>query len=240
MKRILLSLSFLLAFQGVLLAHTNSVFFDKADGFLRDNVSNGRVDYNGIKANQGELNTLVALIKNFKLNEASSKEQKAFALNAYNILVIKNVIDHMPIAKPTDVTGFFDGVKFNVAGAMLTLSDIENKKIRPVFKDARVHFALVCAGRGCPPLLSGAYLPEKVDAQLTAITKKAMNDAEFIRVDAASKKVAISKIFEWYKEDFLAEASDFIAFINKYRSTPIPTTYSVTTYEYDWRLNIKN
>lgn len=221
-------------------ALAQGAFFTKADAFFKKNVStSGGVYYASIKANPAELNALVDMVAKYNFSSASKNTRKAFLINAYNILVIKNVVDHMPIAKPLDVPGFFDKKKFNVAGMSLTLSDIENKKIRPVYKDSRTHFVLVCAAKSCPPLANYAFMPSKLESQILARTKKAMSSKSFTKVDATNKKVRISEIFTWYKEDFDAEAKDVITYINKYRSTPIPSSYKVSNYTYNWALNIK-
>lgn len=214
-------------------------FFTKAETFFAKNVSAGMVDYAGIKANSAELKDLVHLIGTYALSAADENTQKAFLINAYNILVIKNVVDHYPIAKPTDVSGFFDAVKFNVAGTQITLSDIENKKIRPVFKDPRTHFALVCAAKSCPPIANFAFTPSNVESKLEALTKAAMNNATFIKVNAGSKTVQLSQILDWYKDDFLAVAKSQLDYVNKYRITPIPSNYTQSFYDYNWALNGK-
>jgi hypothetical protein len=237
MKRNLLLLLVLLLQTGVMLAQ--SPFFGKADAFLKANIAGGRVDYAGIKASPAELNELVGMIAKFDLAGAPKSTGKAFLLNAYNILVIKNVVDNYPIAKPLDVAGFFDAKKFNVAGESITLSDIENKKIRPVYKDARVHFALVCAALSCPPIAAYAFTPEKVETQLETLTKAAMNSSAFIKVSDDKKTVELSMILDWYKEDFLAVSKTQLDYVNKYRTTPIPSTYKQSFYTYNWTLNGK-
>jgi hypothetical protein len=214
-------------------------FFTKADAFLKKNVSGGGVDYEGIKAAPAELDELVGMIGSYNVASADKNTQKAFYLNAYNILVIKNVVDHYPIAKPLDVTGFFDGIKFKIAGSSLTLSDIENKKIRPAFKDARVHFALVCAAKSCPPLANAAFQPSRVESQLENLTKKALDSKSFIKVSDENSTVGLSQILDWYKEDFLAEAKTILDYVNKYRTTPIPADYTQSFYTYNWALNVK-
>lgn len=237
MKRNLVLLLMLLLQTGVLLAQ--SPFFTKADAFLKANIAAGRVDYAGIKASPADLNELVGMIGKFDLAGATKATGKAFYLNAYNILVIKNVVDHYPIAKPLDVAGFFDTKKFTIAGESLTLSDIENKKIRPTYKDARVHFALVCAALSCPPIPAYAFTPEKVETQLETLTKTAMNSSSFIKVSDDKKTVELSMILDWYKEDFLAVSKTQLDYVNKYRTTPIPTTYKQSFYTYNWALNGK-
>ena len=119
------------------------------------------------------------------------------------------------------------------------MNDLENGKIRPEYKDARIHFVLVCAAKGCPKIASFAYFPGKLDQQLDAQTKKAMDDTYFIRVNKGDKKVEVSKIFEWYKEDFTNSGKTILEYVNAYRSEKIPADYAVSQYEYDWQLNVK-
>ena len=216
-----------------------STFFPKAEAFLAKHVEAGLVNYANIKANPSDLNELVKLIGNYGLSSADAASKKAFLLDAYNILVIKNVVDHFPIAKPTDVPGFFDQIKFNVAGTQSTLSDIENKKIRPVFNDPRVHFALVCAAKSCPPISKIAFSPTNVEPQLEALAKAAMNNPNFIQVDVSKQTVQFSQILDWYKEDFLASSKTVLDFVNTYRKVPIPATFKQSFYEYNWALNGK-
>ena len=240
MKKLLLIVLMGVFSTATLYGEGSEAFFQKADAFFKANVSTtGGIYYASIKSNPATLNALVKDIASFPFSSSGKSTQKAFLINAYNILVIKNVVDHYPIAKPTDVSGFFDKKKFNVAGMSLTLSDIENKKIRPVYKDARTHFVLVCAAKSCPPLANFAFMPSKLESQLTARTKKAMNSRSFIKVDNDKKTVRISQIFEWYAADFKAEAKDFVSYINKYRSTPIPASYKSSFYTYNRALNIK-
>lgn len=237
MKKIVLFFALILAVVTTQAQAPN--FFVKAETFLSKNISNGMVDYAGIKANAAELKDLVSMIGTYALSAADSKTQKAFLINAYNILVIKNVVDHYPIAKPTDVAGFFDVLKFNVAGAQMTLSDIENKKIRAVFKDPRTHFALVCAAKSCPPIPNYAFTASNVEAKLEALTKAAMNNQTFIKVNTGNKTVQFSQILDWYKDDFLVDSKSILEYVNKYRVTPIPAAFAQDFYEYNWALNGK-
>lgn len=210
-------------------------FFTTANTFFGKYVSGGRVDYSAIQSDKVILNALNEMIKNANLADVSKDTKLAFYINTYNILVIQNVVSHLPLSSPLDVKGFFDVIKFSVAGESVTLNDIENKKLRP---DPRVHFVLVCAAKGCPKLINEAYMPDKVQAQLTAQTKKALNDADFIRFDADAKKVFVSQIFDWYKTDFLKNNASIRDFINSYR-TEIPSDYSFEFYNYNWELNKK-
>lgn len=217
------------------LSFAQDAYFSKADVFFKKYVSAGKVKYAAIKANPADLNALVKLTEEFSLTGKSTNTKKAFYLNAYNVMVIKGIVSAYPVDGPMAVTGFFDKKTHKVAGKTTTLNDLENKIIRPTYKDARIHFALVCAANGCPKIANFAFTPSKVESQLESQTKKAMSDAYFVRVKG--NKVQYSEIFNWYKQDFLNEAASIIDFINKYRDQKIPAGAKGSTYTYDWKLN---
>lgn len=210
-------------------------FNNQANDFFAKYVSNGKVDYDAVHNNTEALDQLVEKIANYKLSNAEN--DFPFYLNAYNLLVIHQIDKNYPTDSPLSVDGFFDKMKFKVAGSEITLNHIENEIIRPTYKDARIHFALVCAAVDCPKLTNEAFSKANINQKLDSNTKKAMNDANFIRFDGQS--VQISKIFEWYKVDFGGEKESFLKFINQYRETSIPTNTPVDFYEYDWSLNKK-
>lgn len=215
-----------------------STFLNDADSFLKTHVVSGKVKYASIKSNQTTLNNLTSQIQNMSLHGFSNDEKKAFYINAYNITVIKSVIKNYPLANPLDVEGFFDAIKHNIAGESITLNDIENNKVR-IYKDARIHFALVCAAKGCPSIVNYAYRPEKLNTQLQERAESSLNDPNFVRVKPNANAIYISEIFKWYKQDFLDEASSLVNYINKYRKSTnqLPSKYSVNNYPYNWKLN---
>lgn len=211
-------------------------FFTSAHSFFNKFIIDGKVNYTAIKNDPDSLQKLINFIGKADLTGADKNTATAFYINSYNLLVIKTVIDNLPLAKPTDLTGFFDTKKHAVGGSYMTLNQLENKKLRP---DPRVHFVLVCAAKGCPKIINEAYLPDKLQTQLNTQTKKALNDNSFIQVDNETKSIKVSQIFEWYKDDFIKSSGSALNFINQYRSTAIPTSYTLSYYSYDWNLNGK-
>jgi hypothetical protein len=216
-----------------------TTFFTKTDTFLKKNVSNGKVDYQTIKNDPSLLNELVEIASKIDLSKEDANTTKAFWINAYNISLIKGVISKYPVKSPLDIAGLFDKVTFTIAGKKIVLNDIENKMIRAKYNDPRVHFVLVCGAIGCPPLINGAYFPETLDNQLNKQTKIALNNPSFIKVNASTKKVEFSQIFEWYKNDFISKGKNEIDFINQYREDKIDTKFKVSYYTYDWTINKK-
>lgn len=213
-----------------------TTFFTKTDSFLKKNVSNGKFDYQSIKNESALLNDILEIASKIDLTKENTNTTKAFWINAYNLSLIKAIVNKYPVKAPTDITGLFDKTTFTIAGKKFTLNDIENKMIRAKYNDARVHFVLVCGANGCPPIINVAYLPETLEEQLNKQTKLALNNPNFIKVDTASKKVALSQIFEWYKDDF---GKNTIDFINQYRNVKIETKSKISYYAYDWTLNKK-
>jgi len=215
-------------------AQSTSEFFKSADAFFKTNVKNGKVAYSKINDNPEALNALVDLASSVSVSKNDAKTYQAFWINAYNVSVIKGIIDNYPIKSPLDKPGFFDKTKHKISGESITLNDIENKKLRAQFGDARFHFVLVCGAVGCPPLIDKAYLPNTLEAQLQKQTEIALNNSSFIKVK--KNKVELSEIFKWYQGDFVKNGSE-IDYINSFRTEKIPSKSKVSYYSYNWNLN---
>ncbi|MEP4535366.1 MAG: DUF547 domain-containing protein [Cyclobacteriaceae bacterium] len=225
-------------FLGLLVTHVNAQnFFQEADDFFVKYASDGRVDYAELKENPADLNALVTQIAELNLNNkrVTADFMKAFYINAYNILVIKQVVDRYPIYGPLKVDGFFDGISHKVMGKELTLNQLEKETLYTQFPDPRLHFVLVCAAKGCPPIAPFAYTPTGLSKALDDRTRYVLNLEGFIRVK--KKRVELSQIFDWYKTDFERTSDSDIAFINKYRDQKIDLKTSLGYYQYDWSLN---
>jgi hypothetical protein len=210
-----------------------NIFFNKTDTFLKKYVDENKVDYDAIKKNPTELDEISKLIANYELTK-DENTNKAFLINAYNLLVIIGVSAKFPVKSPLDIPGFFDKITYSIASKKATLNDIENKMLRAKYDDARLHFVLVCGANGCPPILPEAYWPKTLDAKLDQQTTKALNNPNFIKV--MGDKIQLSQIFEWYKEDFKNKE---IEFINSFRENKLNPKSKFSYYSYDWSLNKK-
>ncbi|MEW7290112.1 DUF547 domain-containing protein [Aquimarina sp. 2304DJ70-9] len=233
MKKVLIILIMLSNQMGF--SQSTAEFFTQADAFFNTYVSNGKVKYSAIKKDPSSLNTLLDMASKIRVSKNNPKTFQAFYINAYNLAVIKGVVNKYPIKSPLNIKGFFDKTTYDLGGKVTTLNDLENKILRKNFpKEARFHFVLVCAGLGCPPIISSAYTPSSLESQLQRQTTKALNNPKFIRVKG--KKVQLSQIFEWYKVDFTHNGSE-VDFVNKFRKEKISSDAKVSYYPYDWSLN---
>ena len=129
---------------------------------LKQYVKNDRVDYEGFKKDEVKLDQYLDVLEKTDSKKLSRNEQFAFYINAYNAWIIKLVLSGYPgIKSIKDLGSFFQSPwkkkLCRIDGKTLTLDDIEHKILRPRFQDPRVHFAINCASKSCPPLLSDPY-----------------------------------------------------------------------------------
>lgn len=212
-------------------------FFDAAEAVFSTYVSGGKVDYAAIQKNPEKLNSALNIAKNMQVSTADPEVYKAFWINAYNLAVIKGIVDEYPVASPLDIPGFFDVITYNLGGQEITLNNIENELLRANFpEEARFHFALVCAGLSCPPIIDMAYRPKTLEDQLQKQTELALNNPDFIKIKGDN--VSVSMIFKWYAADF-EKHGGVLTFINNFRNKKLPKDAALSYYDYNWALNEK-
>ncbi len=214
-----------------------SDFNKEVNTFLKKHVSNGLVEYDVVKKNFKEIESIYQKIGSMNISKYSDNEKKVFYINAYNMIVIYQASKFYPLKSPLDQSGFFDKVKHNVAGQRITLNALEIIKLMKKYGDARIHFALACAAKSCPKLAGFAFTPEKLESQLNERTRRSVNNGNFIQVNNAEKEVKVSMIFKWYAHDFEKGGKKILDFINKFRKIKITPTHSLSYYNYDWTLN---
>ena len=205
------------------------------DALLKKYVSaSGKVNYKGLKADKTKLEDYLKTLSGDAPEESWSKaEQMAFWINAYNAFTVKLIVDNYPLSSINKLHGGkpWDHKWIKIGTKTYSLNNIENDILRPQFKDARIHFAVNCAAKSCPPLLNAAWTASNLNGNLDAQAKKFINNTAFNKL--SEKKVEVSKIFEWYADDF----GNLVTFINKYASTKVGAKAKVVYQEYDGGLN---
>ena len=157
----------------------------------------------------------------------------AFYINAYNSAILDKILEKYPTKGPMSGDKlFFYKKNIRVTGKRLSFDTLEQKIIRPRFQEARVHFALNCASKSCPPLRAEPYLAEKLDAQLNEQTRLFLHSDHGVKLKGET--AMFSKIFDWYAEDFGGKdkTANWVRF---YRNLPPLKSYHYM--EYDWSLN---
>jgi hypothetical protein len=210
----------------------------------------GLIDYNGI-AKEPRFHEYIKYLKTAKVDKLSKDGKLAFWINAYNAATIDKVIKWKPkkSVRETFIPGVWTSTKFyttrehTVAGKLMSPDDIEHEILRKRFNDPRIHFAIVCASSGCPPQPRFAYTEENVQAMLEEETRKYLNSKRGTRIDNSENTLYLSKIFEWFADDFIKQsgsAAEFIKpFVNAEVLSFLERNPKISYLDYSWALNAK-
>lgn len=211
---------------------------------LEKHVKNGVVRYAGFKAEESKLDTYLDAIERMDPDTLDRNDQFAYYINAYNAWTIKLILSGYPgIESIKDLGSLFRSPWkkeiVRLKDKTVTLDVVEHDILRPRFKDPRVHFAINCAAKGCPPLLSEPYRGEVLDQQLDAVTRAFLNNPEMNRLKGDT--LYVTKIFKWFAEDF---NNDIIGFFFKHAAGPLARALEarkdridIEYLDYDWSLN---
>lgn len=223
-------------------------------GYLRVRESGtNRFDYSMLKSNVKDTEKLVAYVdalQGVDPRKFSKAEQKAYWINFYNALTVKIVLEAYPVDSIRDIRknwltglifpGPWNDVRAKVAGEDMTLDTIESGILRPIWQDARIHYALNCASIGCPDLLPTAFTADNTEAQLEAGARGYVNDTrgvDFVDDDF----IVVSSIYDWYQEDFGDSEEAVVKHLARYAEEDLAKRLSTfegsLDYEYDWNLN---
>ncbi|MGE3831686.1 MAG: DUF547 domain-containing protein [Parvibaculaceae bacterium] len=206
----------------------------------------GRVDFSGLIGDHTGLEDVVKFVG--EVDPASTpalfltaSDRLAYYIDAYNALAMDGVLD-AGVPKRFGWLGrlrFFYLRKFVVGGRSISLYSLENDVIRPM-GDPRVHFALNCMSVSCPRLPRTAFTTGGIDRELDAAAREFINEDRNVHVDREAHVVRLSAIFDFYTKDFLAKAPSLIAYVNHYRTIPIPSGYGVSFADYNWSINTQS
>lgn len=215
------------------------------NSLLHENVNDkGLINYKGMIKDSAKLDEFLHQLSTHAPDPKtwSKDEQMAFWINAYNAYIVKLITMHYPLKSIKDIGPKIQithvntpwQIKFfSIGGKKMNLDEIEGI-LRKKFNDPRIHFAIVCGARSCPPLRSEAYTPEKLNKQLNDQGKKFLSDD--FKNKITPDKLKLSMYFKWYKGDF-TKGQSLIVFLNKFAPVKIKSNPSISYIDYNWDLN---
>jgi len=214
--------------------------------------SRGHVNYQAwhqSKQDQQSLDHYLShLSRGNPLRPAASAAKLAFWINAYNGVTIQGILREYPTTSIRNHTAklfgynIWDDLLLHVGDRTYSLNQMEHEVLRKM-NEPRIHFAIVCASIGCPPLLAEAYSSENLENQLVSNTKRFFADREKFRYDVAGQRVEVSPILKWFAEDFGANRAAQLRTIAPYLPDQAAQTLAssgqatVSYLPYDWELN---
>lgn len=207
-------------------------------------VHDGVVDYKGFKKEENRLDQYLKVLESTDTTSLSRDERFAFYINAYNAWTIKLILGSYPGVKSIKDLGGFVRSPWKkkicrIDGELFSLDHIEHSILRPEFGDPRVHFAINCASRSCPPLRPEPYTGNLIDVQLNEMSHDFINSSAYYMLDGNTLRV--SRIFKWYSEDFGKDVSGFFRQYAegdlKKRMEAAGSGLKIKYLAYDWSLN---
>jgi len=199
-------------------------------------VDYARLNREGLR----RLNSYVASLGQAGTQPLSPNEKKALLINAYNAFTAQWILKNYPTVSIWRTPTPFTQARHKLGGKMVSLDEIESD-LRAM-GDPRIHAALVCAARSCPPLRREAYIADGLDEQLDDNTRESLADRSLNEFYRQQGKAQISPIFKWYRQDFDKYAGGLEGFVRKYAPQQAVEALGdrkleVDFRDYDWGLN---
>lgn len=207
-----------------------------------------RVDYQGVThSDKLHLKEYLVELSKVKITELNRREQLAFWLNLYNAITVNLILDHYPVRSIEEInispglftTGPWEANQITIEGENLSLYDIRNRIIRPIWNDPRALYALHNGTIGSPNIFREAFDGRQLEAQLNQVASDFINCRRAVNV--IKKKLILSKLFEWYEEDFGNEDRHVIKHLFQYANTPLQRQLknmtTIDDYTYNWHLD---
>lgn len=227
---------------------------------LVDEGKASRVDYAGFAADRAALDAYAAMLSavpKATFDRLTPHRQMAFLINAYNVYTIELILTRYPkLASIKDLGNLLNSPwkqRFvPLFGGKVSLDAIEHEMLRAPgrYDDPRIHFAVNCASISCPMLRDEAFVGDRLDQQLDDQARRFMADRKRNRYDAKSHTLQVSKLFDWYGEDFskghrgiastgafFARYADVLADAADDREAIRTQRAPITFVDYDWNLN---
>lgn len=234
--------------------HSHQAFNSVLKDIVVDQGASSVVDYAKLK--DDPQNFIVYLhelsrVKQSEYDEWTTEKKIAFLINAYNAFTLKLIIDHYDPDKPLRSIRRIGGVFrspwkrefFTLLENKRHLDWIEHEVLRKDFNEPRIHFAVNCASIGCPKLRAEAYVADRLEQQLEEQTRLFLQDSSRNRIDKDSKTLWVSKIFDWFTEDFVKDKGSTVqSYVAPYMTQDAELQKALLNFRirytnYDWGLN---
>jgi hypothetical protein len=244
MKKICLAALLMLAMPALGFDHSHKAWdaLVRRHVVLLDGGNASQADYAGIAAERAALKAYLqdlSGVSEAQFNAWSEPEQIAFLINAYNAYTVEKILTRYPDIRSIWDFGKFFGNPFrdeffSLLGQKTSLDGLEHGILRKRYREPRIHYAVNCASIGCPMLREEAYVAARLQEQLEEQARRFLSDRSRNRWQGA--RLEVSKIFDWYKEDFEPREQYFARYA-QLLGMPPGASPRLVFLDYDWALN---
>ena len=207
----------------------------------------GWVDYEGLARDHAKLDQYIASVARAPFDQMGRNQKLALLINAYNAFTLRLILDHYPLGSIKDIPASkrWDDKRWEIGGHTWSLSQIEHEQVRPHFREPRIHFALVCAAVGCPPLRNAAYSPDRLEKELEDQAIYVHTHERWFQLDRGRNVLRLTSLYDWYGGDFKQVAGSFLEYAAEYapalrEALDAGRKPRVEFLDYDWSLNSKS
>lgn len=225
-------------------------FHNAWDALVKKHVLSGKVNYKGFIADKAGLEAYLQKLAAADISAYSGNQKLAYWINAYNAYTVKLIVDNYPLKSIRDLSRPWKKKFCRVAGysKAVSLDFIEHKILRKEFAEPRIHFAIVCASIGCPDLQPFAFRGDQIEAQLGTVARTFFTSPKHFKIipdeeDGRYIYIHISKIFQWFGDDFGPNKKAWAAYFRQYAQgenlglLEHAETIRIKYLKYDWNLN---
>lgn len=223
------------------------------DDFLKQRVLTNEEGINLINyssLSRQDLNTIDSYLQQMTkidISKYNRQEQLAYWINVFNALTIRVVASYYPIRDIQEINispgllskGPWGGTLIHIKNTPLSLDDINNRIIRPIWNDARTHYALTDATLGAPNIANHAYQGKLINAQLNEAANQYVNSLRGVQV--VEGKLFVSTLYDWYEEDFGGSKQQVITHLKQHATEPLlsqlKSVRTIDSYIYNWHIN---
>lgn len=227
----------------------HKVWQDFLDQYLHlDQSGQTFVDYQQVDMpNRSKLDGYLEYLTSLDPKALTKSQQMPYWINLYNAKTVRLILENYPLKSITKLgKGWFafgpwDDKVLSINNIELSLNDIEHRILRPIYNDARIHYAVNCASFGCPNLAQTAFTLENTQALLEQAAKDYINHSRGVQINEGGKSLTLSSIYDWYQVDFGDNTQALIEHLKTYAEPDLAAQLNdfsgSITYEYDWTLN---
>ena len=225
------ALAYHAAYDGLLSTHVKQV--------QKDDILYNGVDYKGWAKDKRHQEAMKSLQAINPENLETKNEKLAFWTNAYNLFTIDLITREEEEDSIKDLGSLISTPwelhEWEISGKSYTLDQIEHEILRKM-DEPRIHFALNCASKSCPDLRMESYKADRIvlqfDEQVNIFFE---NETKGLRTVKGENEVSISKIMDWYEDDF--NEGDIKSWVNPYVNYKLKDNTEIDYLDYDWSLN---